>query len=654
MSTPIVPAASTASRVPARGAGVALRQPQIAVLLVLAALAALWLSLLPPRAFSLDVGSEGSGDLIYLRGVYHREQLETRTYRWARGDAQIILPVGQVGPTIVSAELHSAPQPAGRPLELNIQAGSEQLRFAVGEAERSYRLLLPPEAVHAGALRLRLASTTVTPPGDDRLLAVALDRVAVRPAAGTARPAWPLVGIELVVVAAVAGVLWANRAPAGGVAIGGLLAAALLAALNLGGRYWLGLAAWPLAGVGGALVAASLVARRLLPHGRSDEARFAQRLWLVVLGGAAVRLLGVGMPGFAFHDLDIQSILFFRVLGGEVYLFETAHEFAGGQTFYPSGPYLLILPLLLLRPVAIFALQAGGALIDACGPLLLALIARELGLSRRAALLAAAILAVLPMQFTALWWGFFTNISGQALFLCVAWLLLRYARVPSGWGVALLGVALCMVLLSHVGVLLLAGATLALTLAFSWLRPRLAGPAWRGLLLAGLGAGLFVGLAYVSFVAAPMLGSAQGVLLGGDRLSPERVAEERAYIARILPVAVWRGMGMLPFLALVPGLPLIWRRAQRPLGRSLALAWLVAPLLFCIVELVALVQVRYIYFLGPLCCLASAATLERLWARRGGRPVVVVVLALLVWLGLWLWFNAAVIGIKPSLVPLTH
>lgn len=624
----------------------------------MAAIAAVlfWLTLLPPRSFSLDVGSVGSGDLIFLRGVYHPEQVETRTYRWARGDAELILPVGQVGPAIFTGELHSAPQPAGRPLPLRLWAGSTAISFGVGETERVYRVLLPPSAVRGGQIRLKVDSPTVTPPGDDRLLAVALDRIALRPAAGVAAPApaWTLIGVELLAAVAVVVLLWANQARLALALAGGAGFAALLAALNLGQRYWVGLGAWALLATGAALAGASLAARRVLPRAPTAESRFARRLWLIALGGLGLRLAGVSMPGFEFHDLDIQTILFTRVLRGEVYLFETAHEFAGGQTFYPSGPYTFILPLLLLRPLPAFALHIGGALVDACAVPLVALLARELGLSRRAALLAAATLAVLPMQFTAIWWGFFTNMSGQTLFLLLAWLLLRYARAPGGQAAALLCVALSLVLVSHVGVLLLASCTLALAFALSWLPPRLSARGWRGLLLAFVVAGLFFLASYVSFVAAPMLGSAQGVLANDGRLSAERLAEERAYITRILPVALWRGMGMLPFLMLAPGLPLLWRAATRPLGRPLLLAWLATPLIFCAVEFAVLLQVRYIYFLGPLCTLAFAAVLDRLLGRRAGRVVALTAFALVAWLGLFLWFNAAVVGIKPSLVPLTH
>jgi hypothetical protein len=631
----------------------------LALLVVLASAALLWLTLLPPRSFSLDIGGIGSADRVYLRGFYHRETADrfdpaARTWRWARGDAELLLPVGQVAPAIFAAELHAAPQSDGRPLPFAMWAGPTALRFDVDEVERRYLLLLPGSAVERGRIRLRFDSPTVTPPGDDRLLAVAVDRVGLRPTSLQAVPSLWLLLTQLLAVGAAGALLRTNRASwpwaiavAGGVAL-------LFAALNLGARYWIGLGAAPLAWVAGTLAAASLGVQALIRRADTAEAVFIRRLWLLSLGGLALRLIGVSAPGFAFNDLDIQSKVLGQVVDGQLYQFLSAHEFGGGKSFYLTGPYLLALPLLLIQPTMPFALHLGAAAIDACGPPLLALIARELCMSRRAALIAGGLLAVLPIMLTALWWGFFTNIGGQALLLLLLWLLLRHTRAPSRWSAALLFLGLSLVLLSHVGVLTLTGTAGLLALGLIWMRPRLSAAAWRGLALAGLGALTMFVIGYLSIVAAPMLGSTQSVLTNEGRLSAERLVSERAYIARILPVAVWRGTGMLPFLALLPGIPLLLRQARRPLGRPLILAWLLTPLLFVVVEWIYLVQVRYLYFVAPLCCLALAAVLSALWQRRAARPVVIAALALIAWLGVALWFNGAIVGIKMSLVPLTH
>ncbi len=631
----------------------------LAVALAVAVFATLWLSLASPRAFTLDVGAIGSGDRIFLRSMYHREVAvpndpSARTYRWARGNAEVLLPVGRNAPTIFTANMNAAPRPSGRPLAFAMYAGEELLRFDVPAVVREYQILLPPSSVERGIIRLRFASPTVSPPGDDRRLAVALGQVGIRPLPVLAHPALALTLAEFTLVGLAVALFWANGARRAGMVAAAVGATGLLAGLNLVASGWMGLGIWPLLLVGGTLVAASLAARWLLPRVVAAEARFAQRLWWITLGGLAVRLIGVSAPGFEFNDLDIQSIFFGNVLRGEVFLFVGSHEFAGGRTFYPSGPYTLALPLLLLRPALPFGLHIGAAIVDACGPPLLALVARELNLGRRAALLAAGLLAPLPVFLTAIWWGFFANISGQMLLLLLLWLLLRYTRAPSRAGLALLFVGFCLVLLSHVGVLILTATAGLLTLSLAWIGPRPSARAWRGLALAGLGAFAVCTLVYLSAVALPMLTSARTVVSDQNLLSPERMAVHRAYLNYVLPVALWRGMGMLPFLLLLPGIPLMLRRAGRPLARPLVLGWLITPFIYVGIDYLNTLQVRYVYFIAPLCCLASAAVLGQLWERPAGRRVALVVIALIVWLGVFLWYRGAVLGIKMSLVPLTH
>ncbi|MCS6881311.1 MAG: hypothetical protein RMK84_02595 [Oscillochloridaceae bacterium] len=657
--------ASTRSPVPAREAPLVppspalLRAALLAGALPLLICTTLWLSLALPRSLSLDVGAIGSGDRIFLRGVYQPEIVNpgnpaARTYRWARGDAEVLLPLGRNAPAIFSADMHAAPQPTDRPLAFAMYAGNERLRFDVPAAARKYHILLPPASVEQGVIRLRFASPTVSPPGDDRRLAVALGQVGVRPLPGPARPALAPLLAEAALVGLVVALFWANGARMAGMVAAGLGATALLAGLNVAASGWMVVGVWSLLLVGATLAAASLAARRLLSRVAPAEARFARRLWWITLAGLGLRLIGVSAPGFAFNDLDIQTIFLGNVLRGEVFLFVGSHEFARGQTFYPSGPYTLALPLLLLHPKLPFALHIGAALADACGPPLLALVARELHLGRRAALIAAGLLAPLPVFLTAIWWGFLGNISGQMFLLLLLWLLLRYTRAPSRAGAALLFLSLCLVLLSHVGVLILTVTAGLLTLGLAWLRPRPSAMAWSGVTLAGLGALGVCALVYLSAVAPPMLASVQTIMRDQHLLSPERMAEHRAYLNYVLPVAVWRGMGMLPFLMLLPGIPLLLQRAERPLGRALVLGWLITPFIYVAVDYLNTMQVRYVYFIAPLCCLASAAALGRLWERPAGRRVALVALALIVWLGAFLWYRGAVLGIKMSLVPLTH
>jgi hypothetical protein len=59
------------------------------------------------------------------------------------------------------------------------------------------------------------------------------------------------------------------------------------------------------------------------------------------------------------------------------------------------------------------------------------------------------------------------------------------------------------------------------------------------------------------------------------------------------------------------------------------------------------------YFAAPLLCLALGTLLDRLW-RRGGRLVTLALVLLVVASGVALWAAGVLLGVKPSLLPLTQ
>ncbi|NJM05484.1 hypothetical protein HC891_03650 [Candidatus Gracilibacteria bacterium] len=331
---------------------------------------------------------------------------------------------------------------------------------------------------------------------------------------------------------------------------------------------WLAMAAWPLAGTLASLNVASFAVNRRLRRATatlgSAEQRFWRALWLIVLTAVGLRLVGVFTPGFEFRDLDVQSLQLDRVIDGQAFLTTRSHEFGRGTTYYPSGPYLFVLPLLLVVPNLAFGLHSMAAVVDGIAPLFVALLARELLMGRRAALIAAGLLALLPIQFTAIWWGFYTNIAGQTLLLLFFWLLLRYSRLPSRPLALALWLSAILLLFSHIGVLLLAVVSLASAAALLWLAPRLSRDAlWQLASIGGL-ALLFFAITYLSVIVAPMLTQASDITFSDNRLTPEKLAEQRAYIRGILPVAIERAMGTIPFFRTVawPAADLAWCSAS--------------------------------------------------------------------------------------------
>jgi toxin CptA len=271
---------------------------------------------------------------------------------------------------------------------------------------------------------------------------------------------------------------------------------------------------------------------------------------------------------------------------------------------------------------------------------------------------------MLPISLTALWWGFMTNVAGQTLLLLLVLALLAFEERPELPRALLLLVAATLAILSHVGVLIQLVAMLGLLFLFSLGRtstPRLGialvpqashGARRLAWVLPVAAAAALVSLLYLSVVLLPMLGEARSVFAGRKAIDAAKLAHDRAYIVGIMPTALARGLtGVVPLLALW-GLPLLLRTAT-PLGRRTLIAWLLTPLFFFAVDVAFILQVRYIYFAAPLCCLAAAAILARLPGRTG-RAIALVVASSVFLAGSILWLNGAIFAIKASLIPLTH
>ncbi|MDQ2998446.1 MAG: hypothetical protein M3R61_15535, partial [Chloroflexota bacterium] len=205
----------------------------------------------------------------------------------------------------------------------------------------------------------------------------------------------------------------------------------------------------------------------------------------------------------------------------------------------------------------------------------------------------------------------------------------------------------------HVGALVLIVALLGACLVFGW--PRLAGRA-RAAAVGGLVLAItLTALFYFSAVIDPLLArpaSAAAPLSLADTFA-------RSWAARATKldyVSQGLALGFLPLpLALAPlGVAqLLRQRSPNPLGRPLIVAWLLVCLLFMGVYFGLGLLVRYIYFATPLICLALGALLDCLW-QRGGRLVTLALVLFVVASGVALWVAGVLLGVKPSLLPLTQ
>jgi len=620
------------------------------VLIFLLALPPLWLSLVAAPALHVDVGMWG--DHTFLSGVNAVERSSGEDYRWTTERTQFTLPNLSSRYQLLRMRAHGwrpdgVPAPAVR---LDV-AGAAWGRLTLTPGMRMYSVLLPRDDERP-TIAVGFASQ-VYQDKDNRQLGFALDWIEARAIGRASGPTlWHMGGQALLLLLLV--LLLALALPSGWTpALAALLGGALVWA-NMQQPLWVSQAIGPWL----ALAALLLLATRLLEPrllralGPWMSPRQGQAAWALFVAALVLRLAGALHPLFNAHDVDVHTSWLTLVDRGQLYLYSTPGEFHGQQTFNPPAGYFLLLPLGLLLPELRLIVQAGVALIDAVGCLLLLPLARELRLPSAAGLLALALYLALPINTTMLWWGFATNAIAQTLWLLLLWALLWLIRRPSFGATALFGVASAVALLTHVGALTLAGAMLGLSAVFGWRRLSSEGRA-----------ALFGGLLVVALLATAIYFSAAMLPLLGQRDSNGLDLSRsfaKSWAARDLKVGlVSRGLliGFLPpTLALAPaGLALLLgARPRHPLLGALVAAWLVVCLVFLAADLGLGLLVRYVYFATPLICLAAGALLAALSRRPAGRVVALALVLLVAWSGTALWVAGVLERVKPSVLPLTH
>ncbi|HMQ32372.1 MAG TPA: hypothetical protein PKD53_16690 [Chloroflexaceae bacterium] len=654
---------------PATALGRLMRPLALAALALAAVLAANLIAVrLSPPGYTLDGGERH--DRAAVPGFHGPQQDQAgTTYRWASGDAALILRgPATAGPATASLTLGWLPPGSAAPRELALALdGRPFVVLAAPDQPRRYTLLLPPGALSDGEARLGLRSETTVVPPDDRPLGVRVDAAAV----GWRQGAWHLP--PPVVIAAQLGLalLWVGVARQLGL---GLLATAgvglaVVGALVAHAALVPGLAApWHGRLLGAGLMSAAVVwgAGRVLPQAEPDaSAGFIRALLLITLIALAIRLMGVLFPLFFAHDQLVNSGRLRNVQLGELTLFDRPSEFSRRVAVVSPTAFILALPGTLVADRGL-ALQGLYALLDGTTPLLVGLLARRLGLGERAALVAAGLIALLPMQLTALYWGFVKQIVGQ--WLTLLFMVVLAGPTPRGRLGWVAATTLCAVnFLIHPGGLLLAGIAIGLyLLAGLWPRLRavaagrvaprraLAGPDvahWRGWALALLAASA-VALAVQYADAARLM---VGGMLDGSTATTDSTNQltDRDALLRQIWVGLNASFAPMPLALVAAGLgALLWRTAGR--ARLLVGAWLASALLFLAVDIVTNQQVRYGYFSAPIVCAGVAALLEPMLPRPLGRAVAWALVAVVVAAGLALWASAIFSGVKPSVNPLTH
>ena len=642
---------------------------RLAALLVLLSIVVVILNIaalhLGPSGYTIDVGSYQDQAALLQ---FHSPERNTAgtSYRWSNTTSTLVMRGPQLSRSaVIELGLGSLPPGALEPRELTLTLdGGKWTMLALPNQPRRLRLLLPPDVLADAEVQVGLKSTTTIAPGDGRPVGVFVDQVGLR---------WfdrSLIMPSPSILVAQIGLLLIWLALAHHLALRPLwsitIAALLLIALILNALYRPDLAPiYQIRLLGGGMVGALLIwgLSRGLPHATPEaSARVMRILLLITLAALAVRLVGILYPLFFSHDLAIHLRRFREVQLGRLLLVERPYEFSQRVILLVPSVYILLLPATLLVD-RITALQLIYTLVDATTPLLVGVLALRLSLGERVALLAAVLIALLPMNLTALHWGFAQQIIAQ----WIALLLLVVMAGPAprhmlGWaGVVLL---MTVTLMFHMGIFLLIGVCMSLFLVLN-LWPRLRAvvvgqvPIMQ-LLTAAEGRGWVLSSAAAAGIAFFMhyvdqLRTIINSLLNPSTLTLARNAAQADQLARLQQIWVGLTASFAPLplgLILAGAIVLLWRvRGQQLL---LVIAWLTTTLIFLSIDIVTGQQVRYGYFSAPIFLTGVALLLER-WLRRPvGRSIVWAMMVLVLFAGLQLWYTSISLGVKPSINPLTH
>ena len=377
----------------------------------------------------------GPGDEAFARGFrggWERDGLQgagETAFRWTEDGARLELPVVLSGSPDAEARLRLA-RFLDTPVEMSLYAG-DRLVERWTQPPRGWSVRRFSLGPLSGPLQLRFRSAAADPADP---LGVALDWLEVS-GAGRLRPRRELlpgllallVGLPLLL----AFVLGRRAALAGATLL--LLGGAVALCLDrLGSLVALSRAGVPALLAGAAL---ALAARLALPRG-ARAAPFA-----LALAATGLALVALSHPGYHYPDVDTHA-RFLQALRREpglaldasAYQAHTGawtREIAGHSVAFPYFPafHLLAWPLALVLG-AVAAVKTLGAVAVGVSLLLAYALACAVGLSRRQALLAPALLALLPVTSSRLALALLPTLLGQACELLLFVALARQPRPP--------------------------------------------------------------------------------------------------------------------------------------------------------------------------------------------------------------------------------
>jgi hypothetical protein len=651
-----------------------------------------------PRTYRIDVGfEEGVGsDLPFLQGFNTAESGEHGTYRWTTDGARINVPGMGARPLIVT--FYQLPIAAEvletGPKSYTVWADTQPLaELPVRRDGGPAAFVVPADALRNGALDLRIATDTFSPPGDPRRLGTPLGliRVTAVPVLGFAMPAASALSAWLGALIFIALAVGHATGVAGRTAqhrlvliSGGLIA---LAAVLDPPRWAFGASA--------ALTAAALsyplaiglraglpgVARRLgipLP-----EPIFGGLTAIAVIS-FALRYGGRLYPNAMHGDIGFHVNRFNEAVGGLIFILSKNR---GVDFPYPPGPYLLVAPFTLLGLSPETVLELGAALVDALSAVVIYALAVRI-MRPGTALLAAGIYVFTAATFMTTWWSFDTHIYTQFLHLLLmaalvfaaeAWQQNDAAR-RRRWTWAV-GVLATIVFLGHFGFLINTALLLGLLVAAAWIAT------WRGnawarqlrtpLTVATIGAGAFAAIFFYTAYIPLFLEQLETARSGGLTAVAGRAPVSRAVLWNTLwQAGLVTHFGFFPVPLAALGIAVLSRQNREPSTENqaprtknreqrvgddarrtatravLALMFgsLAVALTFAVFPFISGVtnSPRWLMFIAWVIAVGGAVGTQKLWNwGRLGRLAVLTMGALVLINTAWIWLGPMLWRIRP-------
>ncbi len=602
--------------------------------------------------YGLDVGARFDPELQFLQGFFQPERDPNDiSYRWSQAESTFVLRGFVPAPDpVLTLDIGGVPASAQLPLNVTVSVdGAPAMTLPVRAEKRIYAIQLPTGALADGDLTVQFRNPTVQSGSDDRAVGFRLDALSIQWGADRwILPLWTAVLAQWALVCIWLGTLvrlGASRALLFPVAVGLVVLLAWIA-----GPYQLVAMAWTtrLMATGALVLLLAWNALALLQRwepGWTHAEHMLRWVCIVTIASLAIRLFAVYYPFWESHDLYIHRDRLSLLQAGSLHLYDKPSEFGGRRTIVPPAYYLLANPVMLIANHPGVPLQGIYAFFDGLNPLLVALFVRRLGGRPRAALVAAIMIAVLPIQWTALWWGFGPQVAGQTLVLPLALLVARDAmsRRTLLWGIFFLS----LIFLMHPGVAVLTAFTMALYVALVWLFQRADRVRWLGWSIVIAVTGVIVTAAlYIDVIALQAQGVTQGSATRPDFTEWDRI--------RLTLEGMGSSLRPVGGLLMVLGAVALLRIVARP-HRWFVVAWLGSAALFFVVDLATGLQVRYAYFaIAPLCA-GLGVLLDGLMQRgRAGNVVAWSFVGVVAVYGLTLWLSGVFFDIKPTLTALLH